>query len=178
MTFRLKDEQGDILIHLQGAKIEPVVLLDKICDRKDPLYYGKGPAQEIRHTKHERRFYESGIPSHQKLYVVGNASKAAAGGALEIARDFQSPMFLISARTEEEVRKRNEVGMVKWMFGGLAVLIAGLLARDFQTLQVISESWPVYLVFIVGYLLLAMWTWELLVRSGRRHLGRRRTVES
>src|SRR5262252_4614132 len=115
ISFRLKDDQGDILIRPQGAKIEPVLLLDKICDRNDPLYYTKGPAQGIRHTKHERRFYESGIPIHQRLYVVGNASKVAADGALEIARNFQSPMFLISARTEEEVRKRNQGGMVKWM---------------------------------------------------------------
>jgi hypothetical protein len=87
-------------------------------------------------------------------------------------------MFLISARTEEEVRKRNQGGMVKWIFAGLAGLIAGLLARDFQTLQVISESWPIYLVFIAGYLLVAMWTWELIVRSGRSRLRPRGTIES
>jgi hypothetical protein len=178
IAFRLKDDQGDILIHPQGAKIEAVVLVDKICGQNDPLYYSKGPAQAIRHTKHERRFHESGIPLHQKLYVVGNARKAVAGGASEIAKDSQAPMFLISAWTEDEVRNRNHGGMVKWIFGGLAVLIAGLLARDFQTLQVISESWPIYMVFIAGYLLMAMLIWELIVHSGRRHLGPPRTIES
>ena len=170
IPFRLKDDKGAIVIHPQGAKIEPVLLLDKICNRDDPLCYSKGPAEGIRHTKHERRFYESGIPIDQELYVVGIARKTEASGAAEIAQNSQSPMFLISAWTEDEVRKRNQGGMVKWLFGGFAVLIAGLLARDFQTLQIFSESWPVYVVFIAGYLLAAMLTWELLVRSARSHL--------
>jgi hypothetical protein len=169
LAFRLKDDHGDILIHPHGARIEPVVLLDKICDRNDSLYYSKGPAEGIRHTTHERRFYETGIPVHRELYIVGKARKATTG-ASEIAANSESPLFLISARSEDEVRKRNQGGMVKWMFGGLAVLIAGLLARDVQTLQVVAESWPVYLVFIAGYLLLVMLTWELIVRSGRSHL--------
>jgi len=170
IAFRLKDDKGDILIHPQGAKIEAVVLLDKICDRNDPLYYGKGLAEEIRHTKHERRFYESGIPLHQELYIVGNARQAMAGKGAEIVSNCSSPIFLISARTEKEVRNRSRSSMMKWLFGGLAVLIAGLLARDFQTLQVISESWPIYLVFTAAYLLMVLLTWELTVRSARRHL--------
>src|SRR5262245_29645934 len=54
IPFQLQDDQGSILIHPSGAKIEPVVLLDKICKRKDPLYYGKGPPNAVSHSKHER----------------------------------------------------------------------------------------------------------------------------
>jgi len=72
-------------------------------------------------------------------------------------------MFLISARTEDEVRKRFKGGQVKWVFGGMAFLMGGLLARDIQALQVINGSWPIYVMAVVGYLFAAALTWVLMV---------------
>jgi len=163
IPFRLKDDCGDILVHPQGAKIEPVVMLDRICKGDDPLYYGKGPAQAVSHSKHQRRFYEIGIPLHQELYVMGKARERKDIIAPEIAEDTQSPMFLISAWTEDEVRKRYQGSLMKWVFGGTALLTGGLLVRDMQALQVMNESWPIYGVAVAGFLFAAVLTWVWMV---------------
>ena len=38
IPFRLKDDQGTIRVCPDGAKLEPVVFLQKICKKNDPLY--------------------------------------------------------------------------------------------------------------------------------------------
>jgi hypothetical protein len=173
IPFQLKDDRGSILIHPQGAKIEAVELLDTICKRNDPLYYGKGPAEAVSHSKHERRFYEIGIPVHQKLYVMGKARERQDTVAPEIAADPQSPMFLISAWTEDEVRKRYKGSLIKWVLGGIALLVGGLLVRDMQALQVMNESWPIYAAAITGYGFVAVLTWVWMVYNALMDLRNR-----
>ena len=41
--------------------------------------------------------------------------------------------------TEDEVRKRYKGHLIKWVLGGLAMLVGGLLVRDMQALQVLNE---------------------------------------
>ena len=59
IPFRLKDESGSVLIEPQGAKIEPVVILDKVCRKNDPMYYGKGPAKRFRNPNTNADFTRS-----------------------------------------------------------------------------------------------------------------------
>ena len=61
--------------------------LHKVCKPNDPLYYGKGPAKAVSGSKHQRRFYEIGIPVGQDLYVMGNARERKDIVAPEIAAD-------------------------------------------------------------------------------------------
>ena len=77
-------------------------------------------------------------------------------------------MFLISAWTEAEVRRRLQGKTIKWVLGGLAILVGGLFVRDIQALQVISESWPGYAVMIVGYILaaVAVFVWVPMPKAG------------
>ena len=173
IPFVLKDDSGSIRIHPRGAKIEPVVFFEKICNRNDPIYYSKGPAKALAHSKHERRFYEIGIPLHQELYVIGQAHELKGGVAAEIAQDSRSPVFLISAWTEDEIRKRFRSSSLKWIATGLAVLIAGLLGRDIQALEVINESWPTYVFFILGYLFAAELTREWMIWSAKGYVSNR-----
>src|SRR4030095_11850723 len=42
-------------------------------------------------------------------------------------------------------------------------LVGGLLVRDIQALQVLNESWPIYIVAVVGYLFAATLTWVWMV---------------
>lgn len=158
IPFRLKDDCGSVLVRPEGAKVEGVLVLDKTCNRNDPLYYSKGPTKAVAHSDHQRRFYEIAIPLGQQLYVVGRANQTKDPQVSEIAHDSRSPMFLISAWAEAEVCSRLKGSSVKWLLGGVAILVAGLLLRDIQALQIVTESWPVYAIMIPAYALAAFLT--------------------
>jgi len=159
IPFRLKDDCGSVLVRPDGAKIEAVLVLDKTCKRNDPLYYSKGPTKAVAHSDHQRRFYEIAIPLRQELYVVGRARQGKDAQVSEIVQDLRSPMFLISARSEAEVQKRLKGSSIKWLLGGTAALVAGLLLRDIQALRIMTESWPVYATMIPAYAVAAFLTW-------------------
>ena len=101
--FYLKDDLGVVLVRPKGAKIEPVTIFNKTCDRSDPLYYAKGPAEAVADSDHRRQFTETAIPLHAPLYVMGQAREREDVVAAEIARDPKCPMFLISCRTEKQI---------------------------------------------------------------------------
>ncbi len=171
--FLLKDDCGSVLVQPEGATIEPLELFDGECSRRDPLYYGKGPAQAIAHSKHRRRFYEAGIPVHQSLYVLGTARERKDKVAPEIAQDAHAPLFLISAWTEDEVRQRFRGRRFKCLAGGLLALIASLLVRDLMTQQVLNLSWPLYVAGLISYAALAVMAWAWMVHNGLLDLRNR-----
>ena len=73
VPFYLQDDCGIILVHPEGAKVEPKQVFDHTCGRSEPLYYGKGPADAIAHSTQRRHFVEQAIPHHAMLFVVGQA---------------------------------------------------------------------------------------------------------
>ena len=101
--------------------------------------------------------------------MIGQARERNDEVGTEIAADSKSPVFLISAWIEDEVRKRFRGSSLKWIAAGLAVLIAGLLGRDIQALEVINESWPTYVFSILGYLFAAELTREWTISSARNY---------
>lgn len=101
--FYLQDDTGAVLIRPAGAEVEPVTVFDATVGRGEPLYFGRGPAQEIADSNHKRRFYELAIPRGATLFVAGRARERADVVAPEIAADKSADLFLISCRSESKV---------------------------------------------------------------------------
>lgn len=163
--FYLKDDSGIIRIVPEGAEIQSIKTFDKTCSPRDALYYGKGPLSEIANSTHRRRFYESAIPLHNMLYVVGQARERQDVVAAEIAKDKNSPMFLISTRQEKHISKSYAV----WYW---VLLVLGLLAAAaYPVIEALVTNYPLGLIltspavlYPVGIYLLAFsagWTWTV-----------------
>lgn len=133
--FYLRDECGVIRIVPDGATIEPQTTFSRTCGPSDSLYYNKGPRSAIAHSDHVRAFSESSIVLHAPLYVFGMARQREDIVAAEIAQDKLSPIFLISTREENSIRRGMNAGY--WTFGVLAGLLVvggwvapGLIKRE------------------------------------------------
>lgn len=163
IPFYLKDEEGCILIRPEQAKIETIQILAETCSPGDPLYYGKGPAEAIWDSTYRRRFVETAIPLQAALYVVGQARERQDVVAPEIAADSQAPLFLISTRTEEQVRRGMQWGAIGWIILGLMLVVGGALGRDaLQNIPLPAHLW-FYGALAAGYLLVGTlaWTWMI-----------------
>jgi hypothetical protein len=130
IPFYLKDDCGVIRILPEKAQVEPRTIFDQNCGRYDALYYGKGPAGGIADSTGRRHFIERAIPLHAPLYVVGHARERDDLVAPEIAYDPHAEMFLISTRSEEQVRRG--LAWQFWLIGilGVAFGIGGFLLPD------------------------------------------------
>jgi hypothetical protein len=159
IPFYLKDDHGSVLVQPANAKIEPVVMFEETCGRLDPLYYGKGPERSVAHSNHRRRFVEEGIPLHAPLYVMGQARERRDVVAPEIAADGEAPMFLISTRTEDQVRSGMKWGERGWAWFGLVLAVAGSawMLRSGQS----SNGVPILIGVVVAYLFCwaIAWVW-------------------
>lgn len=163
ISFYLKDDCGSVLVHPDNAKIEPLTFLDQTCYQGDPLYYGKGPLDAIAHSDHRRRFTEVGIPLHASLYVMGKSRERQDIIAPEIAEDPQAPVFLISTRTEEQVRRGFQGSLIGWGLAGLAALLFSLIVRDNESKRMFNETWPSYAVAAAGYFFASVVAWIWMV---------------
>lgn len=132
VDFYLQDETGAVRVRPDGAKIEPLTLLNQSVARDDPLYYAKGPDSAVTNSDHRRRFVEHGIPLHAPLFVVGQARERDDVVAAEIAADREAELFLISTRSEEKVQ--SGYGAWSWfcLVLGLGFLAGGLLLFESQ----------------------------------------------
>jgi len=122
--FFLRDNVGQILIHPDGADIEPKVVFSRTVGRGSPLYYGKGPRRSVMHSDHRRTFTEYAIPEHAMLYVLGQARERDDIVAAEIALSDHAPDFLISTRSEEEIIRGKSMSF--WLTGITGFGFAGL----------------------------------------------------
>jgi hypothetical protein len=130
VPFYLKDDQGTIRIQPAGAKVEPQTVFSRTCGRVDPLYYGKGPAEAVANSDHERRFVEQAIPLHAPLFVVGHARQREDIVAAEITKHPGAPLFLISTRAEKTVS--HGLRLQFWIVGAVGLILVAL----FQILYV------------------------------------------
>jgi hypothetical protein len=123
--FYLKDADGEVLIQPEGATIETLEVFHETCGPDAPLYYAKGPPDAVSHSDHRRRFIEQALPLHRPIYVMGQARERTDVVAAEIAHDPLAPMFLISVRTEEQIRSGHRFAYWGWtVFGLLLCLVA------------------------------------------------------
>jgi hypothetical protein len=159
--FYLKDECGVVLVRPEGAKIESKRVFEKSCGRSDPLYYGKGPAGAVAHSDHRRRFIEEAIPLHHEIYVMGQARERQDMVAPEIAHDTAAPMFLISTRTEAQIRAGHRCAYWVWTVLGMVLFVAGLMIFLREGLNVGGGSMIGPLLGAGGYgtAALGAWVW-------------------
>lgn len=151
--FYIRDDTGAVLVHPDGAKLEPQVLFEQSVSRDDPLYYAKGPDAAVAHSDHRRRFVEHGIPLHAPLYIVGQARERSDIVAPEIAHDPSAPVFLISTRQEQSVQSRLSAG--SWVCWAIGLLAAGAAAA-FARANIPTESFLPFVLAVGGYL--GVWT--------------------
>lgn len=168
--FYLKDDTGVIRIAPEGAKIEENELYDKTVGRTDPLYFTKGPRNEIANSSHRRRFQEMGIPLHKKLYVMGQARERQDMVAAEIARDKNAAMFIISTRTEKQISSGDGVGYWVFLALGLLLALAGVLVNALINR---SPGWPPYVIAVAAYLLALVLGWAWLAYNSMVNLRQR-----
>jgi len=163
IPFYLQDDHGVILVQPEGAKIEPVKILDQTCTPLNGLYYGKGPAGAIMNSDLRRRFVELAIPLKAGLYLVGQARERQDIVAPEIAADKNAPMFLISTRTEEQVSSGMKWGSRGWTFFGFLLAVGFMVWRDLA-LQIQPDfRWWIYVAIGAGYLFLGLLLWIWMV---------------
>jgi hypothetical protein len=147
--FYLQDDTGVIQVVPEGAKIEPSSFFSQTCTQFDPLYYQKGPAGAIADSDHRRRFVEEGIPLQASLYVMGHARERQDVVAPEIAKDTNESMFIISTRTEKEIRSGYAGLQWFWMLVSLAAACGGVFAFHRMTGQNPAQH-------AIGYVLAAV----------------------
>ncbi len=161
--FYLQDDSGVILVRPDGAKIEPVRLFDETCTPLHSIYYGKGPACAVSDSDMRRRFVETAVPVKANLFVIGQARERQDVVAPEISADKNAPMFLISTRTEEQVRNGINWGARGWTLFGLATAVGCAVWRD-SLLHVDPAARIASYVMIAGlYVFVGMLTWIWMV---------------
>jgi hypothetical protein len=161
IPFYLQDDCGVILVRPEGATLEPVEMFDETCTRGDPLYYSKGPPGAVSDSDHRRRFVERGIPLKTMLYVMGPARERRDVVAPEIVRDKDAPMFLVSTRTEEQIRSGMQWGARGWELFGLVATVGCLVWRDMALGADPGTRVPAYAGAGLGFLAagLLAWVW-------------------
>jgi hypothetical protein len=162
-AFYLKDDLGVVLVHPEGAKIEPATVFSQTCRRGDPLYYAKGPLNAVANSDHRRRFTETALPLHSPLYIMGHARERADVIAPEIVRDPKAPMFLISCRTEKQISRGLAIGYWAWAIFGLAVMLGGIAVGRAAWGERLPDDTTPYLAGVTVYLLAWAlgWTWTV-----------------
>jgi hypothetical protein len=171
--FYLKDDAGIIRIVPEGAKIRNIKVFDETCTPKDDLYYGKCSAREIPHTTHRRRFYESAIPLHAVLYVIGQARERQDVVAAEIAHDKDAAMFIISTQTEKQVRAGYLRWFWFWLIFGLLCAAGGAAAFVYIDSNPVSASWQPFVIAAAAYLFVFILAWILAVYNSLINLHNR-----
>ncbi len=146
IVFYLKDDCGVIRVQPERARVEALSVFDETCGRGDDLYYTKGPARAVADSTHRRRFVEHAILLHSDLYVIGQARERDDLVAPEIAHDPRVEMFLISRRSEDEVRRG--VASQFWICGvlGAVFAIGGFIIPDAKYHLPLDDHIPKYLL--------------------------------
>jgi hypothetical protein len=162
-AFYLKDGGGAVLVHPNGARLDAATVFSQTCSRGEPLYYLKGPMGEVADSTHRRRFTERAFRLHAPVFVVGKARERRDVVAPEIAQDEGAELFLISSHSEEKVTKGYRNAAWLWVFGGLLLLVAGLVWRDMTLQRDLAARVPFYAQAGAGYFgaFAAGWVWTV-----------------
>ena len=157
--FYLQDDTGVIRIVPEGAKIQSKSVFSVTCQANDPLYFGQGPLDEIPHTTHRRRFIETALPLHTRLYVLGQARERQDIVAAEIARDKNNSMFIISVLSEKQISR----GYSRWWWffltSGLLCALGGGIGWTLLSAVEIEPGWNSLIAMAGGYIILLFLTY-------------------
>ncbi len=153
--FYLKDDTGILRIMPKGASIEGKTTLNNTLERRDPLYYNKGPANDIMNSTHRRRFSESVIPLHASIYVLGQAREREDVVAAEIVKDEKRSLFLISTESEKHISSEFRLCFYGFFIAGLAAASLGGFFTS-SSPSVVGWLLPTFLYLAVAIL---GWLW-------------------
>jgi hypothetical protein len=161
--FYLQDDTGVIRVLPDGANVTGNTVMNQTCTPANPLYYGMGPPGAIPDSTHFRRFVENVIPLHASLFVMGQARERQDIVAAEIARDKNAVMYLISTRTEEQVKRSFTRGFWGWLAGGLASVVFIIWAWYMVAPSYDPVDWGTVALGVAIYLLAASlgWVWTV-----------------
>lgn len=172
--FYLRDDCGVLLVRPDGAEIEAEVVCETDCERDDPLYYGKGPADSIVNSDHERRFHEVAIPLHAPVYVIGRARERDDVVAAEIADDSEAPLFLVSTRGEKQISGGYAIAFWVWLTFGLALCVLGFGFGLPETRPpALGREWVPFLLGAGVYVVVTFFFWVWSVFNGLIELRNR-----
>jgi hypothetical protein len=163
IPFYLKDDTGILRIAPEGAIIKAISTFRQTCSPDDPLYYSKGPASEVAHSTHQRSFFETALPLHTMLYVMGQARERQDIAAAEIAQDKNAEMFLISTDTEKQISTGYTVFLWLWLIFGLCLAVGGTAAWEMMSRRN-SQLNLQPLIIAVGVFIAAVllgWVWTV-----------------
>ena len=152
--FYLKDEFGFLWVHPRGADLETLELFSETATRRDPIYFAKGPDDEIADSTGRRRFRESGLPVGTQLFVRGRASERSDIVAPQIVQDPKAEMFIITPRKESEVSAGKDTAY--WLCN-----LIGMVAAVLACVMLGAPERPVAFVLLAVYLLAwaVGWVW-------------------
>ena len=173
IPFYLQDDCGVILVQPEGAELEVLTTFNETCTRLNPLYYGKGPLSGIMDSTGRRRFHEQALPLHTPVYVIGQARERQDAVAAEIAADPTAPMFLISTKSEEQIRSGFAWAYWGWLLFGTLLLVGSLLWRDGVQGRDPGREWPWYALAVLGYYFAVTAGWVWMVFNGLIDLRQR-----
>ncbi len=159
--FYLKDDTGIIRVVPDGARINAISTYNETLSRDNPAYFGKGPVKEIANTTHKRRFQENALPVHASLYIMGQAREREDVVAAEVAYQKNTPMFLISIKTEKQISSGYGRWAWFWIILGLVLAAAGALVSGVSPAAGLGLS-PAAVVVSCGVYVLAFflgWMW-------------------
>ena len=152
--FYGRDDTGVILVHPEGAKLEPVNFFEQTVTRENPLYYGKGSLGAVADSTGLRRFVEDGIPLHAPVFVLGQAREREDVVAPEIAASKDAEMFLISMRGKKGVEGSYAAySWLSWVAGLAASAGLGFLVMR----RFLPAHPPLEGIAAAGALFMAAW---------------------
>ncbi|MEZ5979789.1 MAG: LemA family protein [Planctomycetota bacterium] len=157
--FFLVDDEGEILVRPEGAKIESETVFSEYCGRGSDLYYAKGPRGSVANSDHRRHFVEHAIPLGADIYVIGRAREREDVVAAEIAADPEADLFLISTRSQKAVRRSHGIAYWAWTVFGGVLATAGWVVADMSRRLPPEQRWPYWVLAAacVGLFLSALW---------------------
>ncbi len=93
--------------------------------------------------------------------------------AAEVAKDKNSPMFLISTRTEKQVSRGYSFWFWFWSVLGLLAAIGGVLAGNLVYMPATASNWQPYVIAGSGFLLVLALGWVWTIYNSLVHLRQR-----
>lgn len=161
IPFYLQDDTGVIRIRPESADVHSIRVFDRTCSRNDPLYYEKGPTGSVPNSTHRRRFTETALPLHTKLYVMGQAHEREDIVAPEIVHDKKAPIFVISTKTEKQLRNRYTFRYWLWTVLAFIVALGGGAGWSMVTIDILV--WQPLVIAGGGFFaaMLLGWTWSV-----------------
>ncbi len=161
IPFYLKDDTGIIRVVPEGARINAVSTYNETLSRDDPLYFGKGPSREIANTTHRRRLQESALPLHASLYIMGQAREREDVVAAEVAFQKDSPMFIISTKTEKQISSGYARWAWFWIVLGFVLAGGGAALSGIASGEAARFPWTATVIVCGAYAvaLLLGWIW-------------------